>query len=504
MRDSPVECGSADSPPFSAPKPWWVRLLITLLGAFILFVPTMLNRDVFLYWDTPTYINGAETGLAKLFGEHFGLTPSRVIPTAGLGSTSGGVYLAGRSVYYGALLVAAIVAGSLMIVAAVQALVVSWVILFFFRVFLPGREGCALLSMVVLTIFTPLGYFVGLAMPDVFAGVIILLITTLLCGWRQTGLADRGVAFAVLSFAMLAHNSHPPLAFLTILAGCIFIRPGRGAGISVIRPVMLIGIAVCAGLVGEVVFTRVATHAIGVPPVRLPFLSAHLQEMGPGTTYLNSHCPQAHFEICNDRARLPVDWRDFMFSTDPVTGVFALADASAKRRISGEQVAFALAVLKDQPVATVGGLGVAFVKQLTMFRVQEIYILDTVAPWLPPAEYRRAMQSVTAGLGNLEQVLTVFTYVTVSLSVLALTAAVIRARMSGELARGSMLWSATKIVIAGLIINAAVCGIVASPYDRFQARVIWLLPLLALAHLAAMSRRRRPALPETVSKASNA
>jgi len=31
-----------------------------------------------------------------------------------------------------------------------------------------------------------------------------------------------------------------------------------------------------------------------------------------------------------------------------------------------------------------------------------------------------------------------------------------------------------------LLLNAAVCGILSSPVDRYQARVIWLVPLLAL------------------------
>ncbi|GEN62998.1 hypothetical protein [Acetobacter oeni] len=491
MQDSSVERTLA-VPPSPAAKVWRNSFLITLVGAIILFVPTLLNRDVFFYWDTPTYINGAGAGVMRLLGDHAWLMPAvsqeNPYPTApgGIISTRGGVYLAGRSVYYGALLFASILAGSLMIAAAVQALVVSFTILLFFRAFLPGRVGYALVCMAVLTIVTPLGYFTGLMMPDIFASVTILLIVTLLCGWDRLSRGDRMAAFVILSFAMLAHNSHPPLAVLLVMTGYAFARLGRLPRAPLIRPAMLVLAAVCVGLTGEVVFTRVATHAVGSPPVRLPFLSAHLQEMGPGTTYLKNHCPQAHFEICNDRVKLPVDWRDFMFSTSPATGVFALAGAPAKRRISDEQVTFALAVLKDQPVATVMGLSAAFAEQLAMFRVQEIYILDAVAPRLPPKESRRAMQSVVASPGDLEQVLTAVTYTALILSVLVLAVIIVRTRTSRSAAGpGTQLWPATALVIAGLAINAAVCGIVASPYDRFQARVIWLLPLLALVHLAA-------------------
>jgi len=35
------------------------------------------------------------------------------------------------------------------------------------------------------------------------------------------------------------------------------------------------------------------------------------------------------------------------------------------------------------------------------------------------------------------------------------------------------------ILLLGLFLNALICGVLASPYGRFQARIIWLLPVLA-------------------------
>jgi hypothetical protein len=40
------------------------------------------------------------------------------------------------------------------------------------------------------------------------------------------------------------------------------------------------------------------------------------------------------------------------------------------------------------------------------------------------------------------------------------------------------------VVLLGILANALICGVLASPYDRFQARVIWLLPLMAAAGFA--------------------
>jgi hypothetical protein len=35
-------------------------------------------------------------------------------------------------------------------------------------------------------------------------------------------------------------------------------------------------------------------------------------------------------------------------------------------------------------------------------------------------------------------------------------------------------------VVFGVIVNAVVCGVMSGPHDRYQARVAWLLPALAL------------------------
>jgi hypothetical protein len=52
------------------------------------------------------------------------------------------------------------------------------------------------------------------------------------------------------------------------------------------------------------------------------------------------------------------------------------------------------------------------------------------------------------------------------------------------------------VVVLGLVANAIVCGGIASPNPRFQARVVWLLPFLALAHLGwsrfAITARGQP------------
>ena len=49
------------------------------------------------------------------------------------------------------------------------------------------------------------------------------------------------------------------------------------------------------------------------------------------------------------------------------------------------------------------------------------------------------------------------------------------------------------LAVGGLLANALVCATLASPMDRFQARLAWLPPLLALAVLALAWKRQHAA-----------
>jgi hypothetical protein len=37
------------------------------------------------------------------------------------------------------------------------------------------------------------------------------------------------------------------------------------------------------------------------------------------------------------------------------------------------------------------------------------------------------------------------------------------------------------MILVGIVVNAVVCGVLAGPFDRYQTRISWLLPAVALA-----------------------
>jgi hypothetical protein len=51
------------------------------------------------------------------------------------------------------------------------------------------------------------------------------------------------------------------------------------------------------------------------------------------------------------------------------------------------------------------------------------------------------------------------------------------------------------VIVAALLANAAVCSLLSGVYDRYQARVTWLLPLLAIVAFHRFRLHRSSAQP---------
>jgi len=496
-------------------RPW--RLLAPALAALTLALPAAWNGQPLFYPDTPTYLRGAEMGATKLAGS--GRLAPWMAPAAG--ATAGGaavaapaapgltslddkVVLAGRSVYYGALLYTSHLAGSLWWTVAAQAVVVAWV-LHLLVVRLWGLGAPAYLGMVAaLTVATPLGVYTGLLMPDVFAGVAVLAVAMLAVHWRRLSRIDRALLAGGLLFALAGHASHVALA-LALLALALGLRLRRPAwqGLSW-AALGLVTACIAVALAAEWGFSQAVTRAVGAPPLRLPHLTGRLVDQGPGTDYLRTHCPQGHpnaspgpapYAACAFVANYPTAWTDFLFSTDPQRGAFALADAATKRRLSQEQLGLAMQVLRHDPAGVLRGVASDVLVQLASFRVDVWGYgpreLAMYAGRIPEGLFAAMKASRGNGTTAFNDTSTALTYAaTLAALGLALLAARQR-RLRAPAAMPHRMEQVMVLCIAGLAANALVCAALASPMDRFQSRLAWLPPMLALSALALAWRRRR-------------
>jgi hypothetical protein len=245
------------------------------------------------------------------------------------------------------------------------------------------------------------------------------------------------------------------------------------------------------GLAGQFAFSEAVMLTTGERALVLPHMTAHLVDMGPGYRFIKAKCPAAQFAVCGFEDRLPLYWEDFIGNRDPRKGVFAVADMATKHRLSDEQMKFALAVFKFDPVGVTMGFARDAASQITRFSLRDLAVTPEAAVNYATRYPRGVSDEIIAStVARHPQVLSVLS----KINLVALFASIgvvgfyIYGSATRRLAVDPALWRVSTFIILAVVINAIVCGVLASPYDRFQARVIWLVPLVALLLVTAGAR----------------
>jgi hypothetical protein len=334
-------------------------------------------------------------------------------------------------------------------------------------------------------------------MPDVYAGIAILAVANLFAFERDLRPWKGMLWLTLLAMSLLFHTSHTAVALLVL-------APAAAVSWAVLRkppwrPAATVAVAVGIGLLGEVLFSLTVEAIYGAPPLRPPFLMARLVSDGPGYAYLAANCPEIGLRLCDWLPRLPTDTDTFLWSKDAGTGVFGIVDPATRRALAGEQAAFVLGVLKYDLLGQIVASLHDFAEQLGRFGLGEFayndYLRRTMPDMLPPAERAAfvgsALYRETFPLGPVDALVRAAAAAAAAYLLWRAAAAVLGRDPDGAPADPGLLVFAV-VLIGGVVANAAVTGILSTPHDRYQARVIWLVPLLAVI-VFLHGRRRAPA-----------
>jgi len=474
----------------------WRVYSFTLLAAMILAIPAILNGGPLWYWDTEGYISRPATVLYNiapdLFDTHW-VDQHRVSEWSAAGSDSAGArapvqqWNAGRSIYWGTIAYGFLLLFGEWGFVVMNALLAGAVLsIAWFRCLDKLPASLFPPFVAVLTFLTPLGATVAFAMPDLLSALLIISLALLATCWRRLLTVDRVVLAGIACLAALSHDSHLAIAAMLLplcLLAAFFIkdRPAR-----IMSQAVVLALPLLAGIAGGAIFSMVAEARTGNPPLRLPHLSAHVTSLESGQRYLAEHCDAAEFVICRYADRLPVHWIDFLFDKSPDTGVFGAAEPSVKRQISDEQIRFMLAVAQKYPASLALELSRDGLWQLVAFdtrdmnpRAQEPYMRAE----FPAGVYTSARESTLWQRPELIAALD-WTTTATSLMFAGLIAGALFLHSSRAFPLSEQMLFLGGLIVLGLIANAIVCGVLASPLGRFQARVIWLVPFLGFPFTA--------------------
>ena len=334
-----------------------------------------------------------------------------------------------------------------------------------------------------LAALTSAPWFAVTLMPDIFASIGPLCL--LLLGFARDRLSAAETLWLVLlgAVSVAVHLSHLPTAMALVL----FIAIAARGFAPALRAALPVAIAL-GGLVA------INAWAIGRPtlsPHGAVFLLARLQADGPAASTIRDHCPAAGWHLCGFVDRLPMDSDAFLWDAQapPNRTVDGQPIAMGGMRLAPEAAAIIATTLRERPVEVAEAMVGNTLLQLGRFAVG-----DTLGNRHLAASARRAvtrmplseLEAFDAGAqmrGALPALARPWLtpQVPVVLASLALAlVALLRAAWRHDRPAAGLLGG----MLLAVGVNAFATGALSAPVDRYQARIVWLVPLAAALGLA--------------------
>jgi hypothetical protein len=394
----------------------------------------------------------------------------------------GRVFLPERSPVYSLLLDYAGARSSLWFVAILQGTLTAFVIVETTRAIAPRISLIVAIAIAAcLAAFTGLPWYAGQIEPDCFVAlaVLSLYLLTFQHGAIKGGRDWALVATAALSVAV--HPSHLILAVGLLLAILVYrglrriLRADGWPAARVLQP----AIGCVLGLCLIVAANYELTGKLFVSRSGPGFVFARLLQDGIVMRLLDDTCPQSHYQLCAYKDALPRTADQWLWNTS--SPFFALKKFSGTNDESSRIIWDSL---RRYPGLHLKAALVDTARQFVAFKTgdqiepQEWVLSAPLKQFIPGQMH--AYLSARQQLGEINFRPINWVHVTVAwLSLLALVPAFYFAVRRNRIQVAIFV----AFIFLALLGNAAVCGVLSNPHNRYQSRLIW-LPSLALLLIA--------------------
>ncbi|MBP6825657.1 MAG: hypothetical protein KA165_03760 [Saprospiraceae bacterium] len=408
-----------------------------------------------------------------------------------------------RPISYGLFLHASSLGFSLWLPVMIQCFVLAWLIRMFWRTFFPapGFSWPLITLTGVLCALTPLPWYSGELMPDVFTEVLLLItgVVLLRAAMPRRHWIVLGLLFV---FCSVSHFSN------------LFIGVAALAGVAVLRSS---GVDALRGLPhfrkrAVIILLWCGAAFIAMPAINwmvakewtmgkgsYTFLIGRLLDNGVLKRYLDENCGRENFRLCQYRDSLPANSRNFHWDADsPLAkeGGWGVPEPEYKKIVwntltTPKYLALhiweSLLSTPSQLLQNSVGSGL----ELGWYRSPESPPYQAVAKYYPYElnEYRFSRQC-----GNLwGQGLDFKFYSTLFFWAMLLSACMLPGLLFLNKTQGFFpegLEAGCYILLCGMVSNAFITSSLASICDRFQSRVAWFLPFAVCLMLWAYARKR--------------
>ena len=349
-----------------------------------------------------------------------------------------------------------------------------------------GKIGKTDLIVIVsaLAVFSSLPWITGQLLPDTFTPAVLLGFYLLIFAHDRLGRIERVYVVALTALAITTHLSHVPIAAGLILLGIgwrlFAVGLPEQVGLWAARLILPIIIAVFSLLTVNFLTSQNLVLARNGNV----FLLAKWIDEGPAIVYLKSACPAARYALCDHLTELEGKSHDELKwgANSPLkkVGTFDELEPEAGDIVRGTFLKHPFEITRNALV----DVGV----QLTRFQagdgltsefagwvgshIGRVYGAEVGEPFLVSRQARGDLP--IAQFRNLHFI---------GLAIAVVLCLWCWPRLSPELA---LLYV---FVFGAIVWSAVVTGALSGPYDRYLARVIWLVCFVALLGLFDLVRR---------------
>jgi hypothetical protein len=360
-------------------------------------------------------------------------------------------------------------------------------------------------------------------MPDLFTPLLVLVICLLSAVPERLSRCEQVVLAASATFMIASQQSSLPLACIlfVVLGGPIIWwgektpalerRIAAASSVSVIpsprqrswsrgtnatlasptlpanRRLLLLALPPTLAILSLCTANLAAHGRFAISPFGNIFLLARVIYDGPGMTTLRRDCPTSNWRLCQYIDRFPATSDEFLWSTDS-----PLYLAGGPKIVSDDAGAIIQAALMSDPAGEAQAAIRNMLEQLQRFDSGDG--LEPwpaqVSPWIQrdlPAAEQAAYASARQQTGRLTvPKFLATTHQATALAGVAGTMLLLPIALRRRAPCARFLLA----VLLALPISAAITGGLSAPHDRYQSRIMWLPPFIAVVSLMALLRPR--------------
>jgi hypothetical protein len=454
-------------------------MLLALGCALVLAWPMLATGSYLIFSDTDSYIRGGEI-IWRMALDMAGLDPSGGsggAPAGGGGdggrpmvNERGQPYVV-RSFIYSAYTFAAGAAIWPAGFALLQAAMTLWLLFALIGPAAAARPGLLTAAFLYLAALTTLPWFASYLMPDLLAAAVVIYAAILVRRFDALVPWQRLAIGAIAAFAIAAHYGHGPLAAGLLGAVLLWRLVTRRLTLAVtVAAVLPVFFAPLANLGAS----SVALDTPSVTPLRLPILLARSIQDGPARWYLEEACPEAPLAFCEAFGEdVPDSIPEFLWGEG---GIDSLT-SEQMARIREEEFTILAHAFLAYPVAQTASVLGNTARQTTKVGTGEI----------SPGERDAQGRISRTRAARAEAVLALFDRIT-PIATWSGAVLVLGLLLARRLDRNEI--EVLGVVVLGLALNAMIFGGLSAPVDRYQSRLVWLIPALAGIFLASACSRR--------------